>query len=99
MTGQDPSFGDNAHIEHLAEAKVVLEDLRTFVAGQLDHADSLLVRAQQDWRGMSAEAYSGLHVGWRIAAAQLNQDLERIFGAVLFELANYNKKTDGTTNE
>ncbi|KZM69625.1 hypothetical protein [Nocardia terpenica] len=77
--------GAGGYPRRLAEATVVLVELRAVVVEQFDHADALLTQARQDWRGAPAQVFGGVYAGWQAAAARLRGDLDRIYAAAVAE--------------
>ncbi|MBF6062800.1 hypothetical protein IU500_13535 [Nocardia terpenica] len=73
------------YLRRLAEATVVLAELRAVVAEQFDHADALLTQARQDWRDTTAQAFGGVYAGWQATVARLRGDLDRIYAAAVAE--------------
>lgn len=86
MTSPDSgNAGACGYLQRLAEATVVLAELRAVVAEQFDHADALLTQARQDWTGATAQAFGGVHGRWQAAAVRLRGDVDRIYAAAATE--------------
>ncbi|MEG8184577.1 hypothetical protein GZH49_39705 [Nocardia terpenica] len=98
MTSPDSgNAGAGGYVQRLAEATVVLAALRAVVAEQFDHADALLTQVRQEWTGATAQAFGGVHARWQAAAAQLRDDVDRIYAAAAteFEAHRSADETDG----